>query len=124
MKKISVKTSHPYEVLIERGALAKSGEYIAKVTSSRKAAVITDDIVYRDGKPYVFTAKSESSESSVNMVSVKEGLSVDNKTEIQEGLKEGDVIIVKGQSLLSDGSKVKILSISGKAVESKTENKD
>lgn len=45
MKKISVKTSHPYEVLIERGALAKSGEYIAKVTSSRKAAVITDDIV-------------------------------------------------------------------------------
>ena len=58
------------------------------------------------------------------MVSVKEGLSVDNKTEIQEGLKEGDVIIVKGQSLLSDGSKVKILSISGKAVENKTENKD
>ena len=45
MKKISIKTSHPYEVLIERGGLAKSGEYIAKVTNSRKAAVITDDIV-------------------------------------------------------------------------------
>ncbi|WP_295088543.1 3-dehydroquinate synthase [Ruminococcus sp.] len=45
MKKISVKTSHPYDVLIERGGIAKSGEYISKVTNSRKAAIITDDIV-------------------------------------------------------------------------------
>ena len=106
----------------------KAGMYarVKLITDTIEGAVVipNDAIVYRDGKPYVFTAKSESSESSVNMVSVKEGLSVDNKTEIQEGLKEGDVIIVKGQSLLSDGSKVKILSISGKAVESKTENKD
>ena len=106
----------------------KAGMYarVKLITDTIEGAVVipNDAIVYRDGKPYVFTAKSESSESSVNMVSVKEGLSVDNKTEIQEGLKEGDVIIVKGQSLLSDGSKVKILSISGKVVESKTENKD
>ena len=45
MKKISMNTSHPYEVLIERGSIKKSGEYIAKVTDSRKAAIITDDIV-------------------------------------------------------------------------------
>mgnify|MGYP002769943552 FL=1 len=106
----------------------KAGMYarVKLITDTIEGAVVipNDAIVYRDGKPYVFTAKSESAESSVNMVSVKEGLSVDNKTEIHEGLKEGDVIIVKGQSLLSDGSKVKILSISGKAVESKTENKD
>lgn len=106
----------------------KAGMYarVKLITDTIEGAVVipNDAIVYRDGKHYVFTAKSESAESSVNMVSVKEGLSVDNKTEIQEGLKEGDVIIVKGQSLLSDGSKVKILSISGKAVESKTENKD
>ena len=106
----------------------KAGMYarVKLITDTIEGAVVipNDAIVNRDGKPYVFTAKSESAESSVNMVSVKEGLSVDNKTEIQEGLKEGDVIIVKGQSLLSDGSKVKILSISGKAVESKTENKD
>ena len=106
----------------------KAGMYarVKLITDTIEGAIVipNDAIVYRDGKPYVFTAKSESAESSVNMVSVKEGLSVDNKTEIQEGLKEGDVIIVKGQSLLSDGSKVKILSISGKAVESKTENKD
>ena len=45
MKKISIKTSHPYEGSIERGGLKKSGEYIANVTASRKAAIITDDIV-------------------------------------------------------------------------------
>lgn len=106
----------------------KAGMYarVKLITDTIEGAVVVpnDAIVYRDGKPYVFTANSENAESNVNMVSVKEGLSVDNKTEIQEGLKEGDIIIVKGQSLLSDGSKVKILSISGKAVESKTENKD
>ena len=106
----------------------KAGMYarVKLITDTIEGAVVVpnDAIVYRDGKPYVFTAQSENAESSVNMISVKEGLSVDNKTEIQEGLKEGDIIIVKGQSLLSDGSKVKILSISGKAVESKNESKD
>lgn len=106
----------------------KAGMYarVKLITDTIEGAVVipNDAIVYRDGKPYVFTAKSESAESSVNMVSVKEGLSVDNKTEIQEGIKEGDIIIIKGQSLLSDGAKVKILSISGKAVESKNESKD
>ena len=45
MKKISVRTSTPYEVLIERESIKKSGKLIAGITKSRKAAVITDDIV-------------------------------------------------------------------------------
>ena len=45
MKKISIRTSHPYEVLIERGLLSKCGELIAQVTSSRKAVIVTDDTV-------------------------------------------------------------------------------
>jgi len=45
MKKVFVRTSSPYNVLIERGGIAKCGEYIAEVTKSRRAAVITDDIV-------------------------------------------------------------------------------
>ena len=44
MKKISVRTSTSYEVLIERGSIKKSGEFIAEITKSRKVAVITDDI--------------------------------------------------------------------------------
>ncbi len=106
----------------------KAGMYarVKLITDTIESAVVVpnDAIVYRDGKPYIFTADSAEQDSQVKMVSVKEGLSVDNKTEIQEGIKEGDIIIIKGQSLLSDGAKVKILSISGKAVESKNESKD
>lgn len=45
MKKIHIKTSSSYDVLIERGSIKKCGEYIADVTKSRKTAIITDDIV-------------------------------------------------------------------------------
>lgn len=106
----------PADSRIKAGMFAR----VKLITDTIEKAVVVpnDAIIYRDGKPYVFTATSKSAKSSVNMVSVKEGLSVDDKTEIKEGLNEGDIIIIKGQSLLSDGSKVKILSISGKAVES------
>ncbi len=45
MKKITVHTSTPYDVIIERGSLDRSGEYISSVTKSKKAVVVTDDIV-------------------------------------------------------------------------------
>lgn len=45
VRKISVNTSTPYEVLIERGSLARTGSLMAGVTGSRKAVVITDDTV-------------------------------------------------------------------------------
>lgn len=47
MKKIYIKTSSPYEVIIERGGVQKCGEYISAVTKSRKAVVITDDTVQK-----------------------------------------------------------------------------
>jgi len=43
--RIRVNTSSPYDVAVERGILKKCGEYIAEVTQSRHAAIITDDIV-------------------------------------------------------------------------------
>lgn len=46
MKKIRVNTSKPYDVLIERGSITNCGKYIAEVTKSRRAAIITDDIVH------------------------------------------------------------------------------
>lgn len=45
MKKIHIQTSNPYEVLVERGSINKCGEYISKITKSKKTVVITDDIV-------------------------------------------------------------------------------
>lgn len=118
----------PADPRIRAGMFAK----VRLITESIKDAVVlsSDAIIRRDGKPYVFTVSRTAGteeKDSVSMVSVSEGLTVDNKTEIREGLKEGDLVVVKGQSLLTDGSKVKILSIDGKNVESEKkadENKE
>jgi len=45
MKKIRVNTSTPYDVIIERDSLKKSGEIIADTVKSRSAVIITDDTV-------------------------------------------------------------------------------
>ncbi len=43
MKKISVKASKPYEVLIEQGILSRCGKLVSEVTKTRFAALVTDD---------------------------------------------------------------------------------
>lgn len=65
-------------------------------------------IVYSGGKPFVFISESEG-ESSVKRVPVETGLSIDGKTEITSGLADGNLVVVKGQNMISDGQKVKAL---------------
>lgn len=45
MKKIAVKASKPYEVLIRQGIIRECGKLVAEVTKTRFVAVVTDDIV-------------------------------------------------------------------------------
>lgn len=45
MKKITVKAGSPYDIFIERGLLKNCGAIVADTVTSRKTAVITDDIV-------------------------------------------------------------------------------
>ncbi|MCQ2464324.1 MAG: 3-dehydroquinate synthase [Oscillospiraceae bacterium] len=45
MKKIAVKASKPYEVLIEQGLLSECGRLVSEVTKTKFTAVITDDNV-------------------------------------------------------------------------------
>lgn len=45
MKKITVNTKLKYEVLIGKDLLKNCAEYITKVISSKKAVIVTDDIV-------------------------------------------------------------------------------
>lgn len=63
MKTIHIGTSCPYDVLIERGNLKNSGSLIAKVLSSKKAAVITDDTV---GALYSETLLNSLAEAGIN----------------------------------------------------------
>lgn len=47
MKKIAVKASKPYEVLVEQGLLEKCGKIISETVKTRFLAIITDDNVDR-----------------------------------------------------------------------------
>ena len=47
MKIINVRTSSPYNIMIERGSLDRCGELISSALKSKKAVIITDDIVDR-----------------------------------------------------------------------------
>ena len=71
-------------------------------------------VVKREGKTYLFVVsdkKTESGKPTVSLVPVKLGITVDDVTEIEEGLKAGAEIVVKGQSLLNDGDAISILAV-------------
>ncbi len=85
------------------------------ITESIKDALLVPAaaVVKREGQTYVFKVdEMKENEGKAVLVSIKPGITVDDKTEISEGIAAGDVIITKGQSLLNDGSKVKIVSLS------------
>lgn len=78
--------------------------------------VPSNAIITREEKPYMFVIASPATEkeaATVKMVAVTPGITVDAKTEIQQGLFAGDEVVVKGQSLLKDGAKVSIVSTTG-----------
>lgn len=95
----------------------KVGMYarVKLITTSIQNALIVPSsaIVQKNEEPYVFViANRGSSQMSVRLQKVEEGISVDNMTEITDGLVAGDEIVIKGQSLLNDGSKVNVVSVS------------
>lgn len=81
-----------------------------------------DALVSRDNKQYVFTvtrsaAKDVSDKTDagntravVHLTEVKPGIHVDDKVEITTGLNAGDEIVVRGQTLLNDGSKINVMT--------------
>ena len=59
--------------------------------------MVNDDVVENKG--------------TVRQQPVKLGITIDDKTEVVDGLKTGQTVVAKGQTLLSDGAKVNIVSI-------------
>ena len=94
----------------------KVGMYgrVKLITESVKDAILvpTTCIITRENKPYIFLVNEQLADgiSTVKLQEVTVGISVDGKTEIIKGLSVGDEIVIKGQSLLNDGAKVKNLS--------------
>ena len=57
------------------------------------------------GAAYVYVSKG----TTVELRKITLGLSIDGKQEILTGLKAGEVIVVRGQTLLDDGSKINVI---------------
>ena len=104
--------------IVQRNNQIKIGMYarVKLITETRSNSIVLSStaIVTREGKPYVFVlnqAASEDEKPTVHQQAVKLGLTIDDKTEIVEGLTAGQIVVTKGQSLLSDGSKVNVVSL-------------
>jgi multidrug efflux pump subunit AcrA (membrane-fusion protein) len=80
-----------------------------KIITEKKNNVIkipADCLVKRYGGDFVFVVKET---GQAERRAVKPGIEIDNKLEIIEGLKPGEEIVVRGQTLLEDNAKIKII---------------
>lgn len=98
----------------------KVGMYgrVKLITTSIQNAIIIPStaIVTKNNNKYVFVVanRGNNTQSTVRMQQITEGISVDNFTEVSSGLAVSDEIVIKGQTLLNDGSKVNVVSVSQK----------
>lgn len=76
-----------------------------KETRQNVLAVPNEAVLIENDLPYVYIV---SEEGTAQKVSVKTGLSDEKMTEIT-GLKEGDLVMIEGQSFVNDGDKVQIV---------------
>lgn len=93
----------------------KIGMYakIHLVTEQKKNVCVLPygTVITRKGETFVFTVKEEDGKNKAVLTPVRVGIRVDNLQEIEAGLTPGDLVITKGQTLLSEDSVVNILSI-------------
>ncbi|ULQ59069.1 efflux RND transporter periplasmic adaptor subunit [Brucepastera parasyntrophica] len=106
---MSVKLS-----LIEKDDRIKAGMFarVKLITDTKSNTVKIPDsaVVSRFGETFVFVVEDNAGKTIVKRHPVKVGLKVDDKVEILSGLQPGDEIIIRGQTLLEDGSVVNIVS--------------
>lgn len=80
-----------------------------KIITEKKNNIIkipADCLVKRYGGDFVFVIKEN---EQVEKRAVRTGILIDNKLEIVEGLEEGEEIVIRGQTLLEDQAKIKVV---------------
>lgn len=91
----------------------RSGMYarIKLITDTKKNTIVipSNVIVTRNNQDIVYIVDPVT--DTVKVSQVVKGIRVDDKQEVLEGIKPGDIIVIKGQALLSDGAKVNVISI-------------
>lgn len=104
--KLSIKKQDPR---IKIGMYAK----IHLITEHKENIVVLpyDSVITREDQNYVFIVEQDGEKTKAVLSPVKVGIRVDNYQEILQGVTNGDLVIVKGQTLLSDGSLVNVVSV-------------
>ncbi len=72
--------------------------------------VPSDAVVSRFGDTFVFVARED---GTAERRIVSRGLDIDNVTELVQGVKAGEKIVIRGQTLLEDGSKIRVIDQGG-----------
>lgn len=94
----------------------KAGMYarIHLITEHKSDVIVVPfaAVVVRNGENYVFAVNSDDVENKrVELRKIKLGIRVDDYQEVREGLSFNEQVVVKGQTLLNDGSKINVVSV-------------
>jgi multidrug efflux pump subunit AcrA (membrane-fusion protein) len=98
------------------GSKLKAGMFVkVRIITEAKEDIVKIPyaaLVSRFGETYVFTVETDPSDPAFKVARrrvITPGILVDGVQEVQKGLSPREEIIVKGQSLLSDGSRVNVV---------------
>jgi multidrug efflux pump subunit AcrA (membrane-fusion protein) len=106
---IRVSVENP-ENRLKAGMFAK-----VKIVTERKDRIVkipASAMIRRFGENYIFTVETDTRDPAYRIArrkSVTPGIIIDGVMEVQQGLKAEEEIIVKGQTLLEDGSRINVI---------------
>jgi multidrug efflux pump subunit AcrA (membrane-fusion protein) len=99
-----------------QGSRLKAGMFAkVRIITEQKNGIVkipATAIISRFGEDYVFTVETDSSDPAFQVARkqiITPGISVDGVLEIREGLAADKEIVVRGQTLLEDGSRINII---------------
>ena len=103
--------------LDDKTSRLKAGMFAeVKVITEEKKGIVkipAEAMINRFGEYYVFVVKEDTKLLDKGIVErriVLPGLRIDNQLEIISGLLEGEIVVIRGQTLLEDGLFVKVVS--------------
>lgn len=105
--RLSVENS---DSLLKPGMFAK-----VKIITAEKSSVVkipAQALVRRFGETYVFAVESDGADPALQVVrrkTIVPGILIDDQLEVLEGLAANEEIVIRGQTLLEDGSRVNVV---------------
>ncbi len=102
--------------LVQPDSKLKSGMFAkVKILTEEKDDIVkipANAVVKRFGENYVFTVQTDPADAAFLIARKKkitQGILIDDKLEVRSGLEPNEEIVVRGQTLLEDGSRVNVV---------------